>query len=149
MTVSVYSLDDAFSIVRLNAGSVLDGNTFGNNAANSEPTAVMIVKTRSEKETPSRLKWFANNAAINESAARAVRMKPNTLKCATRVQTKNAAAKTVATTPTLVARALARSLMLPSVFKVMKTKPWVKNKVRVTRPPSNPYGFKRVNKVPV
>ena len=56
MTVSVYWLDEAFSIVRLNAGSVLDGNTFGNRAANNEPTAVTMVKTKSEKEIPSRLK---------------------------------------------------------------------------------------------
>jgi len=49
----VYWLEDEFSIVRLKAGSVVEGKTLGNKPANNDPTAVMIVSTRSENEMPS------------------------------------------------------------------------------------------------
>ncbi len=43
ITLSVYGLDDAFSMVRLYAGSSVDGMTFGNSEANNVTTTPTIV----------------------------------------------------------------------------------------------------------
>ena len=55
ITLSVYGLDDAFSMVRLYAGSSVDGMTFGNSEANSSTTVAMTATQVRTKAQPSPL----------------------------------------------------------------------------------------------
>ena len=75
-------------------------------------------------------------------------MEAGLLRCAS-VHARNATATTAVTRPTRRASRFARSRRSPSVLSPRKTAPWVTKRSRVVSPPSRPYGFRSVRRLPV
>src|SRR5690606_38136757 len=69
MIVRVYSVLEAFSIVRLPAASSEDGNTYGNSASHSVSVANTIVIAPKVKAVPSFWRRFARQELTSVSAA--------------------------------------------------------------------------------
>ena len=57
MIFNVYGLDEAFSMVRLHAGSSVEGMTSGNSEPNSSTMVATIAKVVSRNAQPSRSSW--------------------------------------------------------------------------------------------
>src|SRR5690554_798142 len=145
----VYGAEEALAVVRLYAGSMVDGSTFGNRAVNSAATASPIAPAVPAKAQPSRPARFAASPATSASAAATAssRAAPRA-STSTIVQPRNATATTAVTGPSRRTSRSARRLTSPRVLRATNTAPWVRNRPRVVAPPSNAYGLSRSSRSP-
>ena len=118
MIPSVYGVDAAFVVVRLNAGSVEDGMTSGNRARNRLATASPIVSADAAKATASRRIHEAPSAASQATAARTATTVDSTSPRMAFAHSRNATATTAVTRPTGTVSRRARSRISPSVRRV-------------------------------
>src|SRR5690349_11514374 len=89
ITLSVYGLDDAFSMVKLYAGSSVDGMTFGNREPNSSTTVAMTATVVSTNAHPSISARVRKITPINAAAAAATRIHVHPLPYASWVHSTN------------------------------------------------------------
>src|SRR6478752_5102217 len=95
MTVSVYGVDEAFSTVRLFAGSFEAGITSGKSDAKSASTAAATVIASSVKAIPSAPRRLAIQPPMRATAAIAARIQNHVVPNASPVQRRKEAATTI------------------------------------------------------
>src|SRR4051794_1403981 len=117
MIVSVYGVDAAFVVVRLNAGSVDEGRTSGYSEPNSVTVTAMIATAVSVNAHPSR-RLTSQSAPTRAAAATTTPAIVHPAPYASCVQIRNVPPASTVSTPTARAISTARSRTGPSVLRV-------------------------------
>ncbi len=131
-------------------GSIEDGMTWGNIALKMNATAPTIPTVCSAKAHPSRPSRVVTTTPRRLAPAATAGMSENRFpeweNCAHSTQTSETTAEG---TESRWARRAARTWIGPAVLSAVKIAPWVRNRPRVTRPPSRVNGVRRDSIPPV
>src|SRR5689334_9263974 len=123
MILSVYGVDAAFTVVRLNAGSVVDGRTSGYRVTNRVAAANTMVAAVPRKASPSRPAREARTPPTRQTAASKASAQVIHDPSNDWVQIKKTAANATVTPPNGRTSARARSRTGPWVFNARKIAP--------------------------
>src|ERR1700681_102920 len=142
MIFSVYGVDDALWIVRLQSGFSVEGTRSGYIVPNSRITSAATTLAVHAKAQPSPVRRHTSMTAVNcATTAIPTTMGVQLLLANRCVHSPNAATSAVSGSDNHVANRNASSRTGPSVLSAMNTAPWKPNSMTVVNPPSTVYAL--------